>query len=199
MKYNGFIIPQGTTIFVNACKLKEFVCTPVALNPFQGVFFTTQVDLSSFSPGVKLYNNVSELYDDPENFIPDRYLLTENGTKPGVDGSDLRPTYAFGVGRVSPISVSTFLISDLKLKLQRICPGIHLAQNSIVRRLITPYLFSCSQISSEHQCYEPRLGLQLHHGHGRGGQSHRAGYIRLSKGGLRPTTVQLDAHVRREF
>jgi len=53
-----------------------------------------------------------ELYDDPENFIPDRYLLTENGTKPGVDGSDLRPTFAFGVGR-------------------RICPGIHLAQNSI--------------------------------------------------------------------
>ncbi|KAJ7640418.1 cytochrome P450 [Mycena polygramma] len=53
-----------------------------------------------------------ELYDDPESFHPDRYLLTENGTKPGVDGSDLRPNFAFGVGR-------------------RICPGIHLAQNSI--------------------------------------------------------------------
>ncbi|KAJ7489151.1 cytochrome P450 [Mycena latifolia] len=53
-----------------------------------------------------------ELYDDPENFNPERYLLTENGTKPGVDGSDLRPNFAFGVGR-------------------RICPGIHLAQNSI--------------------------------------------------------------------
>ncbi|KAJ7257797.1 cytochrome P450 [Mycena rebaudengoi] len=53
-----------------------------------------------------------ELYDDPENFIPDRYLLTKNGTKPGVDGSNLRPNLAFGVGR-------------------RTCPGIHLAQNSI--------------------------------------------------------------------
>ncbi|KAJ7235219.1 cytochrome P450 [Mycena rebaudengoi] len=53
-----------------------------------------------------------EIYDDPENFIPDRYLLTENGTKPGVDGSDLRPNFIFGVGR-------------------RACPGIHLAQNSI--------------------------------------------------------------------
>jgi hypothetical protein len=42
-----------------------------------------------------------EIYDDPENFIPDRYLLTENGTKPGVDGSDLRPNFIFGVGRVS--------------------------------------------------------------------------------------------------
>ncbi|KAF8176369.1 cytochrome P450 [Mycena galopus ATCC 62051] len=53
-----------------------------------------------------------ELYDDPESFIPDQYLLTENGTKPGVDGSDLRPNFPFGVGR-------------------RICPGIHLVQNSI--------------------------------------------------------------------
>ncbi|KAF7369282.1 putative cytochrome P450 [Mycena venus] len=53
-----------------------------------------------------------ELYDDPESFIPDRYLLTENGMKPGVDGRNLRPTLPFGVGR-------------------RICPGIHLAQNSI--------------------------------------------------------------------
>ncbi|KAK7052071.1 putative cytochrome P450 [Favolaschia claudopus] len=53
-----------------------------------------------------------ELYDDPENFVPERYLLSENGTKPGVDGSDLRPNLPFGVGR-------------------RVCPGIHLAQNSI--------------------------------------------------------------------
>ncbi|KAL0069963.1 hypothetical protein AAF712_002859 [Marasmius tenuissimus] len=53
-----------------------------------------------------------ELYDDPDTFNPDRYLLTENGTKPGVDGSDLRSNLGFGCGR-------------------RICPGIHLAQNSI--------------------------------------------------------------------
>ncbi|KAJ7184892.1 cytochrome P450 [Mycena filopes] len=52
------------------------------------------------------------LFDDPDDFIPDRYLLTENGTKPGVDGSDLRHTLPFGFGR-------------------RACPGIHLAQNSI--------------------------------------------------------------------
>ncbi|KAF8176356.1 hypothetical protein K438DRAFT_1553145, partial [Mycena galopus ATCC 62051] len=59
-----------------------------------------------------------ELYDDPESFIPDRYLLTENGTKPGVDGSDLRSNLAFGVGR-------------------RICPDIHVAQNSVARRHLT--------------------------------------------------------------
>ncbi|KAK7042226.1 putative cytochrome P450 [Favolaschia claudopus] len=53
-----------------------------------------------------------ELYDDPENFIPERYLLSENGTKPGISGSDLRPNLPFGAGR-------------------RICPGMHLAQNTI--------------------------------------------------------------------
>ncbi|KAJ7916803.1 cytochrome P450 [Mycena leptocephala] len=59
-KYKGYVIPKGSTIFINAY-----------------------------------------LYDDPESFIPDRYLLTENGTKPGVDGSNL------------------------------ICPGIHVAQHTI--------------------------------------------------------------------
>ncbi|KAJ7621451.1 cytochrome P450 [Roridomyces roridus] len=53
-----------------------------------------------------------DLFDDPETFSPERSLLTENGTKPGVDGSDLRHNLPFGVGR-------------------RICPGIHLAQHSI--------------------------------------------------------------------
>ncbi|KAF7333337.1 putative cytochrome P450 [Mycena venus] len=52
------------------------------------------------------------LFDDPENFVPERYMLTENGTKPGIDGSDLKATFPFGFGR-------------------RICPGMHLAFNSI--------------------------------------------------------------------
>ncbi|KAJ7898542.1 cytochrome P450 [Mycena olivaceomarginata] len=52
------------------------------------------------------------LFDDPENFVPERYMLTENGTKPGTDGSDLKATFPFGFGR-------------------RVCPGMHLAFNSI--------------------------------------------------------------------
>ncbi|KAJ6535753.1 cytochrome P450 [Mycena capillaripes] len=52
------------------------------------------------------------LYDKPDDFVPERYLLTENGTKPEVDGSGLRHSLPFGFGR-------------------RMCPGIHLAQNSI--------------------------------------------------------------------
>ncbi|KAJ7359848.1 cytochrome P450 [Mycena albidolilacea] len=77
-KYHGYIIPKGTTIFVN----------------IWGIFHDPA------------------LFDNPEEFIPERYLLSENGTKPGVDGSGLRPSFPFGFGR-------------------RICPGMHLAQNSI--------------------------------------------------------------------
>jgi hypothetical protein len=52
-----------------------------------------------------------ELYDNPDVFNPERYLLTENGTKPGVDGSDLRPNLAFGCGRVNIVDYA-FAIMD---------------------------------------------------------------------------------------
>ncbi|KAK7016892.1 putative cytochrome P450 [Favolaschia claudopus] len=68
------------------------------------------------------------LFDDPETFMPERYLLTVNGTKPELemDASDLRPNFVFGVGR-------------------RSCPGIHFAQHSIninVMFLIWAFNFS---------------------------------------------------------
>ncbi|KAJ7359900.1 cytochrome P450, partial [Mycena albidolilacea] len=77
-EYQGYLIPKGTTIFVN----------------MWGIFHDPA------------------LYDNPGDFVPERYLLSENGTKPGVDGSHLKPTFSFGFGR-------------------RICPGMYLAQNSI--------------------------------------------------------------------
>ncbi|KAK7016901.1 putative cytochrome P450, partial [Favolaschia claudopus] len=54
------------------------------------------------------------LFDDPETFMPERYVLTANGTKPELemDTSALRPNFVFGVGR-------------------RSCPGIHVAQHAI--------------------------------------------------------------------
>ncbi|KAF8130948.1 cytochrome P450 [Mycena galopus ATCC 62051] len=61
--------------------------------------------------GSTIIVNIS-LYDNPEDFLPDRYLLTENGTKLGVDGSSMRHSFVFGFGR-------------------RLCPGIHLARNAI--------------------------------------------------------------------
>ncbi|KAJ7844919.1 cytochrome P450 [Mycena olivaceomarginata] len=77
-EYQDYIIPKGTTIFVNVW----------------GIFHDPA------------------LFNDPENFIPERYILTENGTKPGTDGSNLKPTLPFGFGH-------------------RVCPGMYLAFNSI--------------------------------------------------------------------
>ncbi|GAM35220.1 hypothetical protein TCE0_017r03386 [Talaromyces pinophilus] len=55
-----------------------------------------------------------DLYDKPDEFIPERYLRNEMGFRTGVTDIDgIRKTYAFGAGR-------------------RICPGQHLAENSLL-------------------------------------------------------------------
>jgi cytochrome P450 family 619 len=59
-----------------------------------------------------------DLYDKPDEFIPERYLRNEMGFRTGVTDIDgIRKTYAFGAGR-------------------RICPGQHLAENSLVSNYI---------------------------------------------------------------
>lgn len=42
----------------------------------------------------------SDAFEKPEGFDPGRYLLTEHGTKPGVDDRCYRSTLPFGSGRV---------------------------------------------------------------------------------------------------
>ncbi|KAI5827795.1 cytochrome P450 [Schizophyllum commune Tattone D] len=54
-----------------------------------------------------------EAFDEPEAFKPERYLQTPHGTKPGADDSAFRSTLMFGGGR-------------------RICPGMHLASNTVI-------------------------------------------------------------------
>ncbi|KAF8608239.1 cytochrome P450 [Ceratobasidium sp. AG-I] len=54
-----------------------------------------------------------EVYERPDDFWPDRFLLNEFGTKAGIDNSDRRSNMAFGSGR-------------------RFCPGVHLANNSLM-------------------------------------------------------------------
>ncbi|KAJ7595473.1 cytochrome P450, partial [Mycena floridula] len=78
-QFNGYVIPQGTTIFVN----------------IWGIFHDP------------------DAFEIPEIFNPDRFLLTEHGTKLGFDVSDFRSNLAFGSGR-------------------RICPGIQMANNSLM-------------------------------------------------------------------
>jgi cytochrome P450 len=40
------------------------------------------------------------MFDDPESFLPDRFLKSEFGTKPGVDATAFKHSIPFGFGRV---------------------------------------------------------------------------------------------------
>lgn len=75
----------------------------------------------------------SAVFEEPEIVRPERYLLTEFGTKPGVDDKDFRESLTFGVGRVSCHILIYLEPSFFKYKTQRICPGRHLAHNTLVR------------------------------------------------------------------
>ncbi|KAG9123388.1 hypothetical protein FRC07_015007 [Ceratobasidium sp. 392] len=54
-----------------------------------------------------------DVYERAEDFWPDRWIMGEFGTKPGVDDTDRRNNIWFGSGR-------------------RFCPGVHLANNSLM-------------------------------------------------------------------
>ncbi|KAJ7657112.1 cytochrome P450 [Mycena rosella] len=109
--------PVAPLMIAHATLAPEEVCVPWS-NEHPSLILHSKYKSYIIPEGATIFVNAwgifhdPALYDDPESFNPDRYLFTENGTKPGVDGSDLRANFAFGVGR-------------------RICPGIHLAQNSI--------------------------------------------------------------------
>ncbi|THV01085.1 cytochrome P450 [Dendrothele bispora CBS 962.96] len=75
--------------------------------------------------GAVVFINVY-VYEDPEIFNPGRYLQNEFGTKPGINVSDFRNNIVFGSGR-------------------RVCPGMHLANNSLalnVMNLLWAFEFS---------------------------------------------------------
>ncbi|KAK7040217.1 hypothetical protein VNI00_010023 [Paramarasmius palmivorus] len=78
-----------------------------AINHDPGVYWS----LSTAQKGCRVKLAIV-YFDDPGAFRPERYLLTEHGIKPGVDDRSFRADIGFGFGR-------------------RICPGMHLAKNSI--------------------------------------------------------------------
>ncbi|KAJ3560400.1 hypothetical protein NP233_g10860 [Leucocoprinus birnbaumii] len=53
-----------------------------------------------------------EAFDEPDEFRPERFLLSEHGTKPGVDDGDWRSSIPFGSGK-------------------RLCPGMNFALTSL--------------------------------------------------------------------
>ncbi|KAG1873184.1 cytochrome P450 [Suillus subluteus] len=77
-EYRSYVIPKGTTVFINAWGILH--------DP--------------------------EVFDEPEVFRPERFLLSEHGTKPGLDSKDWRASIPFGSGR-------------------RLCPGMNLVNTNL--------------------------------------------------------------------
>ncbi|KAF4605482.1 hypothetical protein EYR40_004266 [Pleurotus pulmonarius] len=113
-QYNGFVIPEGSIIFMN----------------IWGVFHDP------------------ELFDDPESFNPERYILSEFGTKVGADTEGFRDSLPFGAGR-------------------RICPGMDMASRNIAMNainLLWAFRFSKDTLgicSMDLENYLPGLELAL--------------------------------------
>ncbi|KAG1869384.1 cytochrome P450, partial [Suillus subalutaceus] len=61
---------------------------------------------------------LSEVFDEPEVFRPERFLLSEHGTKPGVDSKDWRASIPFGSGR-------------------RLCPEMNLVNTNLAFTIAT--------------------------------------------------------------
>ncbi|KAF8993425.1 cytochrome P450 [Cyathus striatus] len=85
-----YTIPKNATILMNTCK-----------HPRVGIFHDP------------------DMFDEPDTFNPERYLISEFGTKPGIDASSFRHNFQFGGGR-------------------RLCPGEHFAIQS--SELLTAFL-----------------------------------------------------------
>uniref|UniRef100_A0A8H8CFG5 Cytochrome P450 n=1 Tax=Psilocybe cubensis TaxID=181762 RepID=A0A8H8CFG5_PSICU len=87
-----------------------------------------------------------ELYDRPDEFWPDRYLLSPDGTRPGLPESmsGVRATLPFGSGK-------------------RICPGMHLANantNLAIMRLLWAFDFAAADGSLS---MTPQLNIEKEH------------------------------------
>ncbi len=100
-QYRGYTIPKGATVFVNTC---EFFCHCPIHNFLTsgegGMFHDPGSCCNRMSMTVKITTLCLDAFENPEVFDPGRYLITEHGTKPGVDDRCYRSTLAFGSGRV---------------------------------------------------------------------------------------------------
>lgn len=86
MQYEGYTIPKGSSIIVNICEYwLRYFCYCSLLNIRSGGIL-----------------HDPEIYEDPEIFSPDRYILSDVGTKKQYeDDIGQRNDLTFGGGRVS--------------------------------------------------------------------------------------------------
>ncbi len=69
-------------------------------------------------------------YDQPESFMPERFLTSPFGTRPGADDTGRSKDIYFGGGRVS--SMLVYVHRGRLTFSKRICVGMHFGQNSLV-------------------------------------------------------------------
>ena len=118
-EYNGYYIPKGTLLIVNAWLVRS-------LNPIFVLIFLFRSMMHD-----------SEVFNEPMVFQPERYLK-DGELNPDVKDPD---SVVFGFGRrlVNPIYSPVYALTDFS---PSICPGRHLSDNSlylIVSRLLAVY------------------------------------------------------------
>ncbi|VUC36506.1 unnamed protein product [Clonostachys rosea] len=106
--------------YIGACLAEIFRLCPPAPNGLPRILDRDDiVDGYMIPKGTTVLANVWSIqrnpgdYDQPDEFIPERYLNHPLGLKKGADSTDKRATYTFGAGR-------------------RLCPGEAFAQNSLI-------------------------------------------------------------------
>ncbi|KAH9476434.1 Cytochrome P450 monooxygenase [Psilocybe cubensis] len=115
LEYRGCIIPKGATIMVNVWAILH---DPGQYCGSLSIFFTRN--------SIKILDH-SELFECPDTFWPERYLLNPNGTRPGLEKDyTVRTSLHFGSGK-------------------RLCPGMHFSNTLmgiVAMRLLWAFNFS---------------------------------------------------------
>lgn len=115
--YNGMLIPKdsyivGNTWCATCCSsaLPSAMLTSALTWPFLHTrLHSLTLTLALARRGILMDH---DFFEDPEDFIPERFVRHEHGLKKGVTADYWRNTYGFGAGR-------------------RICIGMHFAENEL--------------------------------------------------------------------